>query len=87
MTTQIDDQFTDLLAKSFTAEELATMSANQREWMRDMFFCGFVTALHGAVMDAPGELAQYRQEIGTPASDTKARHCVQEAIMLEKREN
>lgn len=87
MTTQIDDQFTGLLVSSFTVDELTTMPQAQREWMRDMFFCGFVTAMQGQVIDPASELDRYRKEIGTPASDTKARHCVQEALMLKKMEN
>lgn len=83
MTTQIDDQFTNLLASAFTADELKTMPKAQREWMRDMFFSGFVTAMEGVVMDPRGELLAYQQEIGTQTAETKARHCVTEAYMIK----
>lgn len=87
MTTQIDDQFTDLLAHSFSVETLAGMGGDQRRVMRDMFFAGFMIALTGKVSDPLAEVATYKREIGTTAQDIKARHCVQEALMMRKMEN
>lgn len=87
MTTQIDDQFTNFLACSFTAETLSAMSPEQRQCMRDLFFAGFMTSLAGHVFAPLEELATYKREIGTSASQTKARHCVQEALIIKRMEN
>ena len=87
MTTQIDDQFTNLLLAAFDLPALVAMSPIQRRVMRDMFVSGIVVGLDLLISDPDGELQQYRLEQGTEIAETKARHCVQEAIILKRAGN
>ena len=89
MTTQIDDQFTNWLLRAFTLPDLRTMGEAQRNSLRDAFFSGFSVAMANRISraDAADELTVFRDELGTDAAKTKARHCVQEAVIIKSAEN
>lgn len=87
MTTQIDNHFTDWLTSAFSLSELQAMSAGQREVMRDTFMAGVIVGVDGSIRDPHSEAEIYRSEIGSDAARTKARHCVQEAVIIKSAEN